>query len=342
MQSGSRRQEQTPERRRRCLGWLRSPLLHFIVLGALLFAFVEGRSERQAEWKSVARRPPIELDAGRIDELRGEFSRQVGRAPTPPELERLIASAVDDEILYREAVARGLLERDGGVQTRLIQKMLFLEGSTDLEEAGELLTRAVKLGLHEDDIVVRRILIQKMRLIGSQLHESEKPSERDIAERYARDRDRFREPDRLSFVHVFSSKDRRPGHAREEALRWRGRIVREGLDGEDAIGLGDPFPLGHHLEGRSRTDLDRRFGAGFGEAAFGLEIGTWSDPIPSAYGHHLLWIEGVERGEIPPLEAVADRIRRELEQERRDARFEALLTELRTRYEVVVEPDPHA
>jgi len=318
---------------------LRAPLIHFLVLGALLFGFASLRSGRDAETIETERAHRIELDADRLAELRQDFSRQLGRAPTSRELERLIASEVDDEILYREALARGLLERDGGVQTRLIQKMLFLEGSADLEDASALLARAVELGLHEDDIVVRRILIQKMRLLGSQLDGGEQPSADEIAERYRRDQTRLRLPDRLSFVHVFLSEDRRPGSAKQDAIALRARLVEDDVVATDAIELGDPFPLGHRLEQRSADELGRSFGTGFGSAAFELAPQTWSGPIASAYGQHLLWIDRIEPGEVPPFERVADRIRRELEQERREARFDALLAELRTRYEVVVAND---
>jgi hypothetical protein len=316
---------------------MRSPLLHFLLLGALLFGFQAWRSQRQDAEFEAKEAYRIEIDAELLDELRGNFARTMARPPTPAELDRMIATEVDEEILYREALARGLLERDGGVQTRLIQKMLFLEGEADLEDAGELLERALELGLDRDDIVVRRILVQKMRLFGSALPEDERPNEAEIAAAYERDRETYRLPDRISFVHVFSSADRVPRAPAEEAVRLRERLAREAVEPEDAIALGDPFPLGHRLDHRSQRDLSRTFGERFGAAAFSLDPQRWAGPIESAYGRHILWIDEFEQGETPPLEAVADRIRNGLEQQRREARIEALLSELRTRYEVEVD-----
>ena len=39
-----------------------------------------------------------------------------------------------------------------------------------------------------------------------------------------------------------------------------------------------------------------------------LKAGRWSEPIESAYGQHLLYIESRESGVIPSLDAMSDRI----------------------------------
>jgi hypothetical protein len=278
----------------------------------------------------------IDIDAARLDMLEQGFIAQMGRAPDPDESGRLLAAEIDEEILYREALARGLLERDGGVQTRLIQKMLFLDGATGIENAGELLRRAKQLGLDQDDIVVRRILVQKMRLFGSTLEDSERPSWDSIAARYAQTREALREPDRISFVQVFLSADDRQAATQGDAEALRRRLLGESIGSQTAISLGDPFPLGHRFGLRSKRDLARSFGSAFGAQALELSPGRWSRPIESAYGRHLLWVESREPGQIPGLEAVADRIRRDLERELRDAKLKTLLRDLRKSYEVVV------
>lgn len=278
----------------------------------------------------------IEIDATRRDALTQAFISQMGRAPDPEALGRLIDAEIDHEILYREALARGLLERDGGVQTRLIQKMLFLDGASEIENAGERVRKARELGLHRDDVVIRRILIQKMRLLGSALEERERPSREAIVARYAATRKIFREPDRLSFVHVFVSADERPGSALEDAQALRNRLRGESIQRDSAISLGDAFALGHRFAQRSERELARSFGSAFGAAALALSPGPWSMPIESAYGQHLVWVESREPGQIPSLDAVFKRIRLSLEQEFRDAKFRALLSDLRKRYEVVV------
>ena len=116
----------------------------------------------------------------------------------------------------------------------------------------------------------------------------------------------------------------------------RRRIELEQIEPAAAIRLGDAFPLGHALERRSPGDLERSFGPDFAASVFALEPGHWSHPIASAYGLHLVWLEQRIAGELPDFEAVRLRLLRELEQQARDRKLEALLAELRTRYEVAV------
>lgn len=258
----------------------------------------------------------------------------------------MISAEVDEEILFREALARGLLERDGGVKTRLIQKMIFLEGSAEIKDAPALLERAKSLGLHKGDIVVRRILVQKMRLLGSTLDADAQPKEQDIKAAYEAQSEGLREPDRRSITQIFFSADRRPNTARADAKALRTKLA-PGETYEALIALGDPFPLGHVYERRSERDLDRSFGARFGLETFATEVGTWSKPVESAYGFHLVRVDRVEKGEIPMLESVRKRLRHQLEQERREQQLENLLSDLRTRYEIALDasdnpfPIPH-
>ena len=276
------------------------------------------------------------LDADRVEELRREFSQQMGRAPDRTELPRLIAQAVDEELLYREALARGLAEDDGGIETRLIQKMMFLEDRAADEDPAQLLERARALRLDQDDIVIRRILVQKVRLLATTLETAERPRSSELARAFAAKRESFRGPERRSLVHTFLSRDRRSERAFVDAERLRRRIERKRIEPNAATGLGDAFPLGHALESRSQSDLERSFGDGFAASTFALEPGRWSLPIESAYGFHLVWIESIETGRLLDFEAERLRLLRELEEQARDRKLEALLGELRTRYAVAV------
>jgi hypothetical protein len=239
-------------------------------------------------------------------------------------------------MLFREAIALGLLERDGGVQTRLIQKMLFLEGEVDPRQAPALLARAIDLRLHEGDVVVRRILVQKMRLIGAQLREEQRVSPAEIEAAYAAQHPSLRTPDRVDLVHVFLSRDLHGEDLTSASEAARVRLLEEDPPLGAASALGQPFPLGHILDQQSSADLDRHFGPGFGQAVFGLEEQRWSRPIASAYGHHLVRVTAREPGRPPPLASVTDRLRLEIEADRRAANLDTLLGALKARYHVRV------
>ncbi len=320
---------------------LRSPLIHFLLLGALFF-LVRDHVGLGSAGIARAPSPRIHFDSTRIAELRNDCTSQLGRAPTRPELDRLVSQAVDEELLYREALARGLQEGDDGVETRLVQKMLFLEAGassldpTDPAVLAGIAERARSLGLDQDDVVIRRILVQKLRLLATALTPEESPTEDELARVYAERREALRETERRSLVHVFVSRDRRAARTREDANALRRRIAQETVAPTAAIALGDAFPFGHAFAGVSIAELERSFGADFAARVVTLPLAAWSEPIDSAYGLHLVRIEEIVSGAIPPFAAVRDRLRLEREEELRDRKLEALLATLRTRYEVAV------
>jgi len=103
---------------------LREPLVHFLALGAALFALFAavGRDEGGADRRIV-------VAAGAVEHLAAVFERTWQRPPTPVELEGLVADHVREEILYREAVALGLDRDDVIVRRRMRQKLeLLAEG----------------------------------------------------------------------------------------------------------------------------------------------------------------------------------------------------------------------
>ncbi len=101
---------------------LREPLLHFLVLGALLFGlyFWVGSPMTSTSAKH------IEVSAPVIESLQATWKLQWGRKPTEQQLEKIVDNYVHDEVLYQEALALGLDDKDIIVRRRLIQKMQFL------------------------------------------------------------------------------------------------------------------------------------------------------------------------------------------------------------------------
>jgi hypothetical protein len=68
----------------------------------------------------------IEVTPGRIRALQDMWQRRWGRLPVDKELQDLVHLWVHDEVLYREAMARGLDRDDELVRRRLVQKMEHL------------------------------------------------------------------------------------------------------------------------------------------------------------------------------------------------------------------------
>lgn len=98
----------------------RSPLLIFLALGVGAFA-----AERWLAAGDAGRRV-ITLTDEQVDALAARWDAQWGRPPTGRELRGLIDEAVREEVLYREALRRGLDRGDPIVRRRLAQKMAFM------------------------------------------------------------------------------------------------------------------------------------------------------------------------------------------------------------------------
>jgi hypothetical protein len=105
--------------------WLREPLLHFLLLGAGLFALNTMLRERRIE-AGAADGGEIVVSPGRIENLIALYTKTWQRAPTPDEMRGLIQDHVLEEALYREGLALGLDRNDIVIRRRLRQKMEFV------------------------------------------------------------------------------------------------------------------------------------------------------------------------------------------------------------------------
>lgn len=102
---------------------IEEPLLHFALLGAVIFAVNGWRERQRPEERGVAK---IEVTAGTIAWLSEGFARQWHREPDAAELRGMVNDHVREEVLYREALGLGLDRNDTIVRRRMAQKMEFL------------------------------------------------------------------------------------------------------------------------------------------------------------------------------------------------------------------------
>jgi parvulin-like peptidyl-prolyl cis-trans isomerase-like protein len=100
---------------------LTEPLLHFLVLGGLMFAGhgLLGRDREAAPGRIV-------VSQGQLASMMVGFTRTWHRPPTTGEWEALIQDRVREEVYSREALAMGLDRDDTIIRRRLRQKMEFI------------------------------------------------------------------------------------------------------------------------------------------------------------------------------------------------------------------------
>jgi parvulin-like peptidyl-prolyl cis-trans isomerase-like protein len=104
---------------------LHEPLVHFLILGALLFLFFNWRGGTSG---SSSHR--IVIAHAEIEQLAVGFARTWQKPPTEAELKGLIDEYVKDEIATREAVTMGLDRDDVIIRRRLRQKLEFIAEDT--------------------------------------------------------------------------------------------------------------------------------------------------------------------------------------------------------------------
>jgi hypothetical protein len=119
--------------------WLCEPLLHFLLIGLVLFGVYaymnRGRGGAQSPKQIVLS----------LDELRTMtvyFESQWHRSPNPQEFQAMVEDKIKEEVLYREGLVMGLDKDDTIVKRRMAQKVQFL--AEDVAAAHEPSSKELK------------------------------------------------------------------------------------------------------------------------------------------------------------------------------------------------------
>ena len=315
--------------------WLRNPILHFVILGGLLFAGREVWQKLDGAPTPGRRRPAIIITAQQRSELQIEFAQQWGLPPTKAQMQGLTQDAVDAELLYREARRLRLDLEDRSMRARLVQKMRAV--STHPAHDEEILYQeAIRLGL-DDDLVIKRMLRQKMRLLLQAPAHAAPLREQDMLEYITCHRDRFLQPATVTFSHVFLSARVRGVRLDTEAEAVLAQFRAHALPPDATPGLADPFPLGQEQRAQSRDAIARVFGSAFAEQVFTLPLGTWAGPLVSPFGRHLVWVHDKYPAQMPPLDAVWSQVAAEVVHDRAAVQLASGLQRLRGLYDIRIE-----
>jgi hypothetical protein len=196
-----------------------------------------------------------------------------------------------------------------------------------------LYREALALGLDQNDLIVRRRLRQKMEFLHEGLTEEATPADAELQAYLDAHEAMFREPPRTSFEQVFVSPEK-PGDpkARAAALLERLRADPELDTGE----LGDATLLPRALERASPREISASFGARFDESLGAAPESSWTGPLDSGFGLHLVRIGAREPARVPALDEVRRIVEREWFAAQRGEANDHFYRQLRERYEVEV------
>lgn len=314
--------------------WLRAPLVHFVVGGALLFRVVHGVLPLVA---SAAPSPePVVVTASDVERLRSDYVRETGLEPTAEDEVALVDHAIEEELLFREALARGLDRNDRSVRNWLVEQMHVLDGAPANAADDGLYDRARALGLDRSDLVVRRILVQNMRLLVGRVDER-LPTDGELEAYYESRRDEYRTPERVTFWQVFVSADRHGDATLAVAGALLDGFRRAATAPAEAARRGDSFTVMPHVVAQPIAQVTKLLGASAGATVAHGPTGEWLGPVRSPYGAHLLWIESREAGAAPSFALVRGRLLERWRDEQRAVRVSALVRDLKHRHPLAVE-----
>jgi len=309
--------------------WLKAPALHMLALGALLFGITALRGGAL-----VAHKRRIEIPAHRLEATFKDFVADTGRRPTRREWEQMVDMQVDDEVLFQYALALGMNE-NSAAQARLAQIADFVEANPHESTQAGKAKAAMDLGLGEGDLVVRRILVDSAKRLIRSVVLLQKPAPEIVERFYAAHAADFTRPARVRISQVAINGFVRPD-AEERARRLLARIRAEKLDLAAALALADETPAPVHLPLLTEQGLRSELGGNFATAVMKLSPGSWSEPIPSDYGYHLVWVHELEAARVLPLAAVRDQVEQALLQKLADDWLKLRLRELRADFDIVV------
>lgn len=305
------------------LARLNRPWIHFLVIGIALY-WAQGR---------LFPEPPTvigPLSEARLETLQQQWVSTVGRLPSEAQLERMVSSELDRDMMFQRGLELNLHLYDPVVYQRLLRNMNFLglaEGKSD-EERYE---QALEMRLHLGDEVIKRRLIQIVEQLMLASNPPAVPSEEEVVTEFDARKEELRRPPRYSIEHIYFNREREA-----EAEQVIARINSEALKPEQARELGSPFLPGYRFMRQTPEQLSRHFGAAFvmNLEQAGPVAGQWLGPVRSTYGLHYVFVEALEPSRDATLEEVRPLLVRDLESRARAAALQESIENLRQDYEV--------
>lgn len=314
--------------------FIRKPWLHFVVIGALLYA---GQTFFSAPEVDVIEPP----SAQKIAEMRGLWLRTTGRPITPQQLQQLINDTIEREMLYREAIKRQWHLHDPVVRERLVRDMRFLDPDSTKDDR-RLFKQAIQSSLHENDLVVRRRLIQMMELSAFATVRDQQPKEAVLQSLFEARSEQFMKPSTVAFEHIFISRDKHPAplDRAEQLLANLTKDQQVCRDNAKALAESDAFLHGLQFQTLSSRQAERYFGAAFVEQLMAVaaqqqvDSPRWLGPLSSSYGQHLVCINNYQPPQPQTFADVRHLLLADWQRQQQQNALRELIKQLRERYEV--------
>ncbi len=273
--------------------FFREPLVHFIILGGLIFA-------GHALWQHHVTKADYTITVS-TEEMKRQaliFAGENRRQPTDDDLKALLFSHVEEEALMREAE---------------------------------------RLGLGENDTIIRRRLAQKMRFLIEDVDAPKLPNEAELKTWFKESIADFTRPETRSFSHIYLSPETHGEQIEAVAQKILAWQLLAHTQPDDWKKQGDPFMMKREFKNLNAAEISRLFGAGFAQGIFKAEGENWQGPIGSAFGLHIIRMDGIALRAVPDFETVRGDVEKAWQEQALRAANQARLKTLIKKYKVNVE-----
>ncbi|MFN8642241.1 MAG: peptidylprolyl isomerase [Candidatus Binatia bacterium] len=277
---------------------LREPLVHFLLAGAILFGLY---GLTQSGRPAAAPSTEIRLSLDDVAQLTLLYESQWRRPPTPQDLQLMVENKIQQEVLYREALA---------------------------------------MGLDKDDEIVKRRMAQKMQFLAEDVAAARQPTTEELKAWYEQNSTKFAMPSRFSFRHLYFSPDRRGKRARDDAVAALAQLGGQPEDAALAAALADPFMFQDYYRDRAPDYVGKEFGPQFAKAIEQLAPGSWQGPIESGFGWHLVYVDTVIPGRVPAFEEIEPDVKTAWLSEQKALAWDRAYKDMRARYTVLLPAPP--
>jgi peptidyl-prolyl cis-trans isomerase C len=237
-----------------------------------------------------------EISEFRLERYFAEYLEDQGRAVAsirnPKAYKQLrqaaLTALIDKELLWQEAVKRGVVISDATVQSQVDQTRQAMGGA-------EVFARRLQdAGFDEAGFVeyTRRELAAQQMF--AELTKVAEPNEKQVRAFYAEHRAEMSRPEEVQARHILVKVPQGADSATVEAARLRLEEMRvkisQGQDfasvargGSEDVSAAEGGDLGYFPRGRMLPEFDA--------AAFALKPGTVSEPVRTAVGWHLIYLQ---------------------------------------------------
>jgi peptidyl-prolyl cis-trans isomerase C len=189
---------------------------------------------------------------------------------------------------------------------------------------------AIEMGLDEQDSIIRRRMAQKFDFLFGNAAADSLPSDDVLQKWYTSNSGDFLNPPTISFSHLYFSPDRRKNPSSDAAKVLK--AIREGMEPDS-----DTFPFEVEFNDATPAEVRSVLGADFVEAVFEIPAGSWSGPVRSGLGYHLVHVSRVTQGGMPPLESIRDAVLQDWRAEESDRILQNLIDELTDQFEIDID-----